>query len=282
MAEAKASGAIARAQDGRQGPDQAKVAARLGLPLSSFRVLASIAVLSAVTLTAELVLPEAIWAAALHISVVFLGVWLARARDIVLLGALASLLLVVGALAGLATTSAAGLIAALAQGPELANRLMVLLGIWAMVAVLVGAKGREAALRARLMRETARRRASESELARRQDLPRPPALAERIRDPDDLGHEVRSQLNAIVGFSDAARQEIFGPHSDPRYRDYLGHINDAGWALLKVLDRSLASEPLPETRSEPGTRRVPGAAPETLESGEADPPAHCAPKAVNQ
>lgn len=293
MAEAKAAGAQARAPDGRREQGQAKAARRAGgpsagLPLFSFRILAGVAAVSAATLAAELVLPAAIWAAALHLAVVFLGVWLAKPRDVVLLGLLASLLLVAGALLRLpaeALLSAAGLLAAVTQGAELANRLLVLLGVWAVVAVLAGARWREATLAARLLRETARRRASESALERRHSLPRPAALPARIRDDKDLGHEVRTHLNAILGFSDAAKQEIFGPHGDPRYRDYLGHINEAGWALLKVLDRTLAADPLPDTKSEPGARRTPGAlaGPETAEAEETSeasgvPPA----KAVNQ
>ena len=297
MAETKASGGLARAQDGPHGPARAGAASGAapgpsggavtpaGLPLGNLRVLAAVAALSAVTLTAELALPEAIWAAALHMAVVFLGVWLATPRDVALLGGVASLLLVAGALLGLppgAFGSAAGFALALVQGPELANRLMVLLGIWALVGVLAGAKAREAALRTRVARETARRRAREGELARRHSLPRPAALPERIQDHEDLGHEVRTQLNAIVGFSDAARQELFGPHSDPRYRDYMGHINEAAWALARILERTLAAEPLPETQSEPGTRRAPGAAEVPEAPQEEDSSPHCAPKAVNQ
>lgn len=293
MAEARAAAAVARGHEGRDEQDRTKVLAQAGLPLLSFRALASIAVLSAVTLAADIVLPPEIWAAALHMAVVFLGVWLARAREAVALGAVATSLLVAGAILSLpapAFTSAADALAALGQGPDLANRLMVLLGIWSLVAVLGGAKRREAALRARLVREAARRLAGERELERRHAVPRPAALPDRVRDDRDLGHEVRTHLNAIVGFSDAAKQEIYGPHSDPRYRDYLGHINEAGWALVEVFDRTLAAEPLPERESEPGARREPGrnaAEDEPRESTPAaDPdPASVAeekPKAVNQ
>ena len=294
MAEAKATGASVGARETgktRSRVDrsaQAKRPARPGLPLSNPRVLASVAILSAVTFSAEYFLPRGIWAGALHIAVVFLGIWLARPREILVLGGVATWLVIAGAILTLppvALTSLDGLVATLAQGPELANRFIVILGLWALAGALYGAKRRELALRSRLIQETARRQASETELERQHGIPRPAPLPERLWNDKDLGHEVRTLLNAIIGFSEAAKQELFGPHSDTRYRDYMVHINTSGWSLLRVFEGNLAADPLPDKVSEPGARRPPDGEPEQAEAREEPPeeaPNDGVPKAVNQ
>ena len=266
MAETGATSVTATARDNRQAHTTAK-----GLPLQSPRVLASILALSATTLMAEVFLPAGVWAAALHLSLVFLGIWLARPRDVYVLAAIASALVVAGAVLTARGASASALLETLVSGPGLANRLIVLLAIWALAAVVAGSKRREAALRARLAKEAAHRKAMEAELDKQHAVPRPSALDDRVWEDQDLGHEIRTLLNAIVGFSEAAKGEIFGPISDTRYRDYLGHINESGWTLLRVFERHLASEPLPDKPAEPGTRRTQGekAAPGTDPSARA-------------
>lgn len=258
MAETGVARAAAFTGDDRQARNQAQVKARNGLPLHSARVLAGIAVLSVTNIMAEVYLPAGVWAASLHLSIVFLGVWLARPQDVYVLAAIASGLTVLGAVLTSSAATVAATVQTLVSGPGLANRLIVLLAIWALAAVLAESKRREAVLRSRLARETARRQVAETSLKRNDNLARPATLDVRVRDPMDMGHEIRTLLNAIVGFSEAVKSEIFGPIADARYRDYLGHINESGWTLLRVFERYLAAETQAEKETESGTRRRQG------------------------
>jgi signal transduction histidine kinase len=51
-----------------------------------------------------------------------------------------------------------------------------------------------------------------------------------------MSHELKTPLNAIVGFSDLMRQELFGPLSEPRYRSYVGDIHENGLGLLRIIN----------------------------------------------
>ncbi|MGH6980180.1 MAG: MHYT domain-containing protein [Stellaceae bacterium] len=51
-----------------------------------------------------------------------------------------------------------------------------------------------------------------------------------------MSHELRTPLNAIIGFSDIMRQEMFGAHADPRYRDYAEDVNRSGDLLLRLIN----------------------------------------------
>ncbi len=256
MAETEVTGAAKPVGDNRQARDRGRV--QSGLPLHSVRVLAGILVLSATNIMAEVYLPAGVWAAALHLSLVFLGLWLARPRDVYVLAAIASGLTALGAVLTSSAVTASVLVQTLVSGPGLANRLIVLLAIWALAAVLAESKRREARLRTRLARETARRQGAESSLEQGHSVPRPSALDDRVREKQDMGHEIRTLLNAIVGFSEAAKGEIFGPIADARYREYLGHINESGWNLLRVFESYLAAEPLADNEADAGTRRTQG------------------------
>ena len=277
MAEAKAVSPTKVVGNARN----ARAPVKSGLPLSNPRVLASVGILGAVTLAGELMLPTGLWAPALHLAVVFLGIWLVRPREVLVLGAVATWLVCAGAILTLppsAMTSVREAVVTLSEGSELANRLMVLVGIWALALALAAGKRREAALRARLIQETGRRQAAEFQMERQHSVPRPEPLPVRVWNEKDLGHEVRTLLNAIIGFSDAAQQELLGPRADDRYKDYLKHINASGWALLGVFEANLASEPLPERTSGPGPRRSP-AGDQGDKNGDTAP---CVPRAVNQ
>ncbi|MFT5487962.1 MAG: signal transduction histidine kinase [Alphaproteobacteria bacterium] len=52
----------------------------------------------------------------------------------------------------------------------------------------------------------------------------------------NMSHELRPPLNAILGFSDSMRSEIFGPLGVDRYRVYLNDIWDSGQHLLGIVD----------------------------------------------
>jgi two-component system cell cycle sensor histidine kinase PleC len=52
----------------------------------------------------------------------------------------------------------------------------------------------------------------------------------------NMSHELRTPLNAIIGFSELMREQMFGPHGDPRYRDYSRLIHSAGMHLLGLIN----------------------------------------------
>jgi PAS domain S-box-containing protein len=47
-----------------------------------------------------------------------------------------------------------------------------------------------------------------------------------------MSHELKTPLNAILGFSDLIQQELFGPLNEPRYRSYITDIYVNGQQLL--------------------------------------------------
>ena len=51
-----------------------------------------------------------------------------------------------------------------------------------------------------------------------------------------MSHEFRTPLNAISGFSDMIRSEMFGKISDERYREYADYIHDSGDHLLSIVN----------------------------------------------
>lgn len=55
-----------------------------------------------------------------------------------------------------------------------------------------------------------------------------------------VSHDLRTPLNAVIGFSDVMNAELFGPVGNPRYREYARHIRDCGRELLKSAEDTLA------------------------------------------
>ncbi len=51
-----------------------------------------------------------------------------------------------------------------------------------------------------------------------------------------VSHEVRTPLNAIIGFSEIMLSESFGPIGNARYRDYLEDINASGNHVLQIIN----------------------------------------------
>jgi signal transduction histidine kinase len=51
-----------------------------------------------------------------------------------------------------------------------------------------------------------------------------------------VSHELRTPLNAVLGFAEILRDETFGRHADPRYREYANDIYDSGAHLLQVIN----------------------------------------------
>jgi signal transduction histidine kinase len=52
----------------------------------------------------------------------------------------------------------------------------------------------------------------------------------------NVSHELRTPLNAIIGFSDTMGNEALGPVGNPRYREYLQDISQAGNHLLNLIN----------------------------------------------
>ncbi|HUK08208.1 MAG TPA: CHASE domain-containing protein [Stellaceae bacterium] len=52
----------------------------------------------------------------------------------------------------------------------------------------------------------------------------------------NMSHELRTPLNAIIGFSDVMCNELFGPMSNPQYREYASDIRESGSHLLAVIN----------------------------------------------
>ena len=51
-----------------------------------------------------------------------------------------------------------------------------------------------------------------------------------------ISHEMRTPLNAIIGFSEMMMEERFGPVGNERYRDYLKDINTSGAHVVSLLN----------------------------------------------
>lgn len=54
-----------------------------------------------------------------------------------------------------------------------------------------------------------------------------------------MSHELRTPLNAILGFSEVMKDEIFGSHSVPTYREYCEDIHNSGQYLLNLIKEIL-------------------------------------------
>jgi signal transduction histidine kinase len=55
-----------------------------------------------------------------------------------------------------------------------------------------------------------------------------------------VNHDLRTPLNAVIGFSELMTLELFGPLGDQRYQDYAQHIRDSASDLLKSAEDTLA------------------------------------------
>ncbi len=55
-----------------------------------------------------------------------------------------------------------------------------------------------------------------------------------------IGHDLRTPLNALLGFSDLMKSETFGPLGDARYRAYAADMHSCGLDLLRATESTLA------------------------------------------
>lgn len=51
-----------------------------------------------------------------------------------------------------------------------------------------------------------------------------------------MSHEFRTPLNAILGFSDILRQQVFGPLGNDQYKEYASDIHDSGKHMLALVN----------------------------------------------
>lgn len=51
-----------------------------------------------------------------------------------------------------------------------------------------------------------------------------------------MSHELKTPLNAVIGFSDVMRQEMFGPVGEARYAAYIADIHENGCRLLDLIN----------------------------------------------
>ena len=79
---------------------------------------------------------------------------------------------------------------------------------------------------ARMKSDEARRRAEAANIAKSRFLAQ-------------MSHELRTPLNAILGFSEVMKNEIFGGHAVPAYKDYSGDIHSSGVHLLGLINEIL-------------------------------------------
>jgi two-component system, cell cycle sensor histidine kinase PleC len=54
-----------------------------------------------------------------------------------------------------------------------------------------------------------------------------------------MSHELRTPLNAILGFSEVMKNELFGTHNVPAYKDYANDIHNSGVHLLGLINEIL-------------------------------------------
>jgi cell cycle sensor histidine kinase DivJ len=55
----------------------------------------------------------------------------------------------------------------------------------------------------------------------------------------DLSHEMRTPLNAVIGFAETIERQTFGPVGHPNYAQYAEHIRLAGRHLLDLVETAL-------------------------------------------
>lgn len=90
----------------------------------------------------------------------------------------------------------------------------------------------------------------------------PDAVLERTNFFAGLGHDLKSPLNAVIGFADVMDAEIRGPMPDA-YKDYPGLIRESGETLLRLVEDMLGY-----ARSETGAYELDLAPMDIAASGE--------------
>ena len=55
-----------------------------------------------------------------------------------------------------------------------------------------------------------------------------------------IGHDLRTALNAIMGYSEVMTHRMHGPLGHPKYDEYVVYMRTSGAALLRVSNEVLA------------------------------------------
>ena len=69
-------------------------------------------------------------------------------------------------------------------------------------------------------------------------------------------HDLRTPLNAMIGFSEMMRSETWGPIGNPRYRKYVEHIHESGLLLAEIVNGVLDLSKIEAGRRELTVRRL--------------------------
>jgi two-component system cell cycle sensor histidine kinase PleC len=101
-------------------------------------------------------------------------------------------------------------------------------------AVIMGSYAREALERDQLRKEQQLARARDDALRMADAAVQ--ANASKNRMLASVSHELRTPMNAIIGFSEVMKAEIFGPIQPERYRGYIDDIHKSGGILLSNID----------------------------------------------
>ena len=62
-----------------------------------------------------------------------------------------------------------------------------------------------------------------------------------------VGHDLKTPLNAIIGFSDTMNNEIFGKLGNEKYKDYAKSIHNSGLHLLRMINQLLNTGVIQDT-----------------------------------
>lgn len=54
-----------------------------------------------------------------------------------------------------------------------------------------------------------------------------------------ISHDIRTPLNAVIGFADLMQRELHGALGNERYKEYANHIRDSGIDLLRAAEETL-------------------------------------------